>query len=238
MHHPLDRALNELETDYGPAGEYEYGYEGDFESEGDYEYESDGEGEWGYETDPEAVFDEVEEMELAAALLEVSGDQEMEQFLGKLIRRVGKAAGNFIKSPVGKALGGALKGVARVALPAVGTALGGPVGGMLASTAGKMFGLELEGMSPQDQEFEAARRFVRLAGASAQNAARVRPGTPPTVAAKDAVLAAARKHAPGLVSGAAAGGAGGMQGSGGSRGQGGQSGRWIRKGDRLILFGA
>ena len=35
--------------------------------------------------------------------------------------------------------------------------------GKLASGATKLFGLELEGMSPEDQEFEVARRFVRLA---------------------------------------------------------------------------
>lgn len=177
----------------------EYGYE--FESE--QEFETYG----GY--GQEGPFSEAEEMELAAELLTVSNDAELDQFLGNLIKKAGRAVGGFIKSPVGKALGGALKGVAKQALPMLGSAVGnvllpgvgGAVGGKLASAAGRMFGLELEGLSYEDQEFEAAKGVVRLAGAAASNAAQSAPAAPQQVV-QSALTAAAQKHAPGLLSAA------------------------------------
>ena len=138
-----------------------------------YEY---GETEWGAET---GVFSEAETMELAAELLEVSSEAELDRFLGDLIKKAGQAAGQFIKSPVGQQLGGLLKGAAKKALPMVGSAVGGYFGGdtgakigsQVASTAGRIFGLELEGLSMEDQEFEAAKSFVQFAGEAAKNAA-------------------------------------------------------------------
>lgn len=50
----------------------------------------------------------------------IQSEEELEEFFGKLV----KAAGSFIKSPVGKTLGGVLKNVARTALPVAGAALG------------------------------------------------------------------------------------------------------------------
>lgn len=63
--------------------------------------------------------------------------------------------------------------------------------------AGRMFGLELEGLSAEDQLFELARHFVRFARAAARHAAlgHDTAGTP----ALRAALAAARRNAPGLV---------------------------------------
>lgn len=177
------------------------------ESADEFELLDASESAWPADDEGEAVFDEIEEMELAAALLEVQDEAELEEFLGKLIKRAGRAAGKFVRSPIGKALGGALKKVARTALPIAGAALGnlalpgvgGVIGGKLASAAGRMFGLELEGMSVQDQEFEIARRFVRLSGDAARRAALMPSQGPPPKIAKDAILAAATKHAPGLL---------------------------------------
>jgi hypothetical protein len=112
-----------LESNYGAySGEYdagEYGYE--FES--DQEFETYG------------PFSEAEEMELAAELLSVSDEAELEQFLGGLIKKAGRAVGGVIKSPLGQALGSA---AGNALLPGV----GGVVGGKLASASGKMFGLD------------------------------------------------------------------------------------------------
>ncbi|HXT14185.1 MAG TPA: hypothetical protein VN706_01060 [Gemmatimonadaceae bacterium] len=186
------------------GGEMETGetFEAEQSFLGEAEYETQG-----FLGEAEAVFDEVQEMELAGELLEVANEAELEYFLGNLIKGAGKAIGGFVKSPVGKALGGALKGVAKKALPIAGAALGnmvlpgvgGAIGGKLASAAGNMFGLELEGLSPQDREFEVAKRFVRFAGAAAGKAARTPPHVHPARAAKTAVVAAARRHAPGLL---------------------------------------
>ena len=41
------------------------------------------------------ILGEAEEMELASQLMEVSNEQELDQFLGDLIRRAGRALGGF-----------------------------------------------------------------------------------------------------------------------------------------------
>jgi hypothetical protein len=148
-----------------------------------------------------------QEAELAAELLEVSSEEELEEFLGKLIRGAAKAVGGVVRSPIGKALGGALKNVAKSALPVAAGALGnfvlpgvgGLVGSKLGSMAANLFEVELESMGEQEAEFEVARRYVRFATAAARNAARAPSGSPPRAVARAAVLSAARRHAPGLV---------------------------------------
>ena len=221
--------LEEFETDT----EYE---PGEFEFEGAEEFQQ------------ESPLEEVEEMELAAELLEVSDEQELDQFLGKLIGKVAGAAkglagaaGGFLRSPAGKALGGLLKGAAKKALPIVGKAVGsyfggsagGAAGGKLATAAGRMFGLELEGLSGEDQEFEVARQFVRLASSATQKAAQSGSRTPQ--AARGALASAARQHAPGLLSPSRLGGGGISSTYGGGHAR---SGRWIRRGRKLIVLGA
>ncbi|CRK59236.1 hypothetical protein [Alloactinosynnema sp. L-07] len=150
---------------------------------------------------------EMQEFELANELLEVASEEELEQFLGKLLRGAAKAAGGMLRSPIGRALGGTLKGVAKAALPMAAGALGnmvlpgigGMVGSQLGSMASKMFELELEGLGEQEAELEVARRYVRFATAAARNAARAPSGAPPRAVVRAAVLSAARRHAPGLV---------------------------------------
>lgn len=191
--HDIDRTQLESESEAFEGEQFEFAFEGVSEM-------------WG-ETDTESPFTEVEEMELAAELLGVNSEAELNHFLGNLIRRGAQAAGKFIKSPTGQALGGILKGAARQALPvlgrAVGTYFGGPAGGaagsQLASAAGRVFGLELEGLSQEDQEFEAARRFVRFGGAASKRAASAPPSVNPRAAARRGAMQAARRHAPGLL---------------------------------------
>ena len=67
----------------------------------------------------ESPLGEVAETELAMELLEVGSEAELEQFLGSLFKRVGQAAGKFMNSSTGRALGGVLKNVAKKALPPV-----------------------------------------------------------------------------------------------------------------------
>lgn len=108
------------------------------------------------------VFNESEVMELAAELLEVTNEAELDRFLGNLIKKAGSALGKVVKSPIGQAVGGVLKGVAKKALPIAGGALGayfgGPLGAKigsgLASAAGSALGLELETLNQEDREFE------------------------------------------------------------------------------------
>jgi uncharacterized protein (DUF697 family) len=179
-------------TEYSPQTET-------FEFSPEMEYEGESSG---------SVFSEQEEMDLAAELLEVNNEQELEQFLGNLIKGVGRAIGSVVKSPIGRAIGGALKGVAKAALPiaggALGTFVGGPIGTALGSSLGSMagqaLGLELEGLSQEDREFEATKQFVRFASEAAKNALQAPPGCQdPASVAHAAVTDAARIHAPGLM---------------------------------------
>jgi hypothetical protein len=150
------------------------------------------------------VFTETAEMELAAALLEVRDEAELDHFIGNLLSAAGSALGKVIGAPAVRAIGGVLKKVARTALPVAGGVLGGVYGGplgaqlgsALASRAGQVLGLELEGLSPEDREFEATRQFVRFAGATVLKA--LEAGDPARTAHR-AARDAARVYAPGLM---------------------------------------
>lgn len=192
----------------------------------------------------EMVFDEATEMELTSDLLEVMDDSELDQFLGDLIRKVAPKVGRFMRSKTGRMLGGALKGMARKALPHIQGALknvvpsgfGNVASRALGQAAGQYLGLELEGLSPDDQEFEVARHFVRFAGDAVKKAATLPPSTDPRKAVKIAIQEAASKHAPGILAGPPAvpvrtQAAGQMVSDG-------NSGRWVRRGNKIILYGA
>ncbi len=173
-----------------------------------YEYEAPGhevlqesEAEYG-----EVPLHETHEMELATELLEVTNEAELENFLGNVFKAVGSTIGQFARSDTGRALTGMLRNAARDALPTLGGAIGNwvapgrgaAIATQLAQQAGSLLGLELEGLSPPDQEFEAARQFVRFAGDAYANAAAAPRGAPPLAVAQQAAAAAAQRFAPGL----------------------------------------
>jgi len=225
--HDIDRTQLEFESDLDEfeSDQYEYVQAPPYQNEA-------------------AAFSDADEMELAAELLATSDEQELDQFIGKLIGHAGEAAGKAVKGKTGSKLGNFLKGALKKVLPTVagaaGTLFGGPLGGIaaskLASSAGKAFGLELEGLSPEDQEFEAARRFVRFAGEAAKQAGKVAGAIDdPQEAARKAVITAARKFAPGLLRPAVNPMQSEVQAPRGDRP--GHAGRWIRQGQKIVLFG-
>jgi hypothetical protein len=141
----------------------------------------------------------MEAMELAAELLSLGSEAELEHFLGKIFKGVGGlikkgvgAVGRFAKKGI-SALGKGLKAVGKIALPALkglakvglpmlgkvaGSFFGGPLGGMLGSKLGSLAGNlignaeaegELEGLSHEDRQFEIARRYCHLVANSARN---------------------------------------------------------------------
>jgi hypothetical protein len=182
----------------------------------------------------DSVFNENEQMELAAELLEVSSEAEMDQFLGDLISKAGSAIGKFVSSPTGQAIGGMLKGAAKQLLPAAGQALGGYLGGSTGAQLGGQLGSAASGlfeMEADDQEWESANTFVRLAGDAIKNALDAPPGANPHAVAQKALVQAAQTHAPGLLGASQGAHPGG--GNGGSK-----SGRWIRRGNDIVLMGA
>lgn len=195
----------------------------------------------------EGVLSEADEAELADELLGVSNEEELDQFLGSLIRKVAKGAGKVLSSPVGQAVGGVLKGVAKKALPLAGGALGGWVGGPLgakigsglASAAGSALGLEGESFDGEGEQYEGAKQFVRLAADTVTKAAAASPSADPRTVAQRAAMGAARQLAPGLLGGQPGGaGPGRAKGGGGPRAGGAaQSGRWARRGSKVVLYG-
>jgi hypothetical protein len=212
----------------------------EFADELGYEFES-------YEGESyESPLNELQELELATELLTVTNEAELDQFLGKF----GKKLGGFVRkawnSPVGGLLRKGLKTLAPIAGRVVGGMFGGPVGAQLGSKlaggAVRLFRLELEGLSPEDQEFEIARAYVRFAGETARLAGQnLNKGLSPQKVVQSAMTTAARKHAPGLLETSnenlefdnefAAGG-GRMAGplSGLPSG-----GRWFRRGRRIFI---
>lgn len=206
--HDIDQV--QLEEAGPPFGLREQLYEE--ESEDFLEYEDE---------DEQPELGETAEIELASQFLEITGEMELEQFLGDLLRSVTGAASDFARSREGRQIGGILKQAAGRVLPVVGRAagraagarlaratggsperyrdLGGQAGDAISAAAKRFFGLELEGISPEDQEFEVARQFVRFAGDAIRNCLD-RAGTGPAAqVARQAVVSAAKQLAPGLV---------------------------------------
>jgi hypothetical protein len=220
----------------------------EFESD-EFEFELGDEME--FEGEVESTLDEVEEMELAAELLAVSNEQELDQFLGKLFKRIGKGIRKVGKGlgKVVRPLGGMLKGIAKKALPFVGGALGSfipipgvgtAVGSALGSAASKLLEVDLEGMNPEDQEFELARRFVRMASSAAAKAAATPADADPKAAAIRAIKAAAQQlefeggESNDEVPAATSTTQPRLQAGGGPR----RRGRWFRRGNSIVLVGA
>lgn len=189
----------------------------------------------------ESLLSETEEIELAAELLSVSGEEELDQFLGKLFKGIGrglKKAGRFIGKKVLPVLGKGLRAVAKVALPiagkvagsfipipGVGTAIGGAIG----TAVSKALELEFSGVSAEDTELEMARRFVRMAATAAQQAAMSSPDMDAEIVVNEAIVSAARKHLPHFRLRKSE--QSGMPGTT-------QQGRWIRHGRQIVVLEA
>ena len=182
------------------------------------------------------------EAELATQLLEVQSEAELDRFLGSLLSRAGSAARKFADSSTGQALGGILKKAAGEALPVIGRGVGGAIdpkyaglGERVGRSAGALFGLELEGLSNEDREFEAAKAFVRFADNAVRHAASAPPGAPARAVATAAATTAARRHAPGLLPVLAGSGSPGSGSPGSPSPR--RAGRWERRGGHVVIFG-
>lgn len=244
--HDIDRTLFEGQEEGGTWGEVtgeqygvsqeDEGYEvSTYEAEADeasfYENAVSTEGLWG-----EADAQETDEVTLAAELLAVTNEQELDQFLGNLVKSAVSAGRAFVTSDAGKAVGNILKSSARRALPQLGQAVGNYIapgaGGQMGRQVGKWLGtkfesgLQLEGLSPEDRELETARAFVRFAKSTAERAAATPKNVPAPVAAQKAAGAAARQHLPGLLKPPTGPGTTAA------------SGRWVRRGRNIVILGA
>ena len=184
-------------------------------------------------------FTEAEEIALAEELLSIASEEELDLFLGKMFKGIGRGLakfGRFVGRNVLKPLGGALKAIAKSALPFVGGALGSliPIPGVgtalgkaVVGAVAKALEAEFAGLSPELRDFEAARRFVRLAGTAAQLAAEAEFGASEAEVLEMALTEAARRHLPALAANPAPAAATGSR-----------SGRWVRRGGRILVLGA
>lgn len=186
-----------------------------------------------------------QEMGLAAELLEVRTDAELDRFLGDLVSGAVSAGRAFVNSDTGRAVGGLLRSAAKQALPAVGGALGNliapGVGGQLGSRAASWLAnrLELEGLSHEDREFEAARAFVRFADDTVRQAAAAPPSMAPAQVAVQSAMAAAQRQLPAMVPvlrRLSPPGAPLPVTTLGRARRAGRSGRWVRRGATITLF--
>jgi hypothetical protein len=144
---------------------------------------------------------EIDEIAAAAELLEATDEAALDRFFDRQIRA---AAGGGHRLP--PETFGLLRGIAkqalRQALPSVGrrpTPFTRRASAATAAAGGRLFGVEFEGLSPEDAELAAARRAVRFARSAARGAARASRRLPPRAAAMRAATAAARRWAPGLL---------------------------------------
>jgi hypothetical protein len=221
--HDLDRTLRAQEP----------------EMEGEFEYAIFGETDGAFEEETDYELTEEQEIDLAAELLAVSDDRELDQFLGGLLKKA--------KGAVGPALKKYLKPLAKKLIPIAATAVGGYFGGpmgaklgnKLGSFATTLFEVDFESMDGEAMEMEVARNFVRLANAAATNAATAGPTADPNRAAKTALVQAARTYAPGMVRnnanvGTSGNGVGSITPSVMRRRN---KGRWIRRGRQIVLLG-
>lgn len=142
---------------------------------------------------------EIAELELASELLEVESEHDLGIFIGHV-------AASYPPSP---AVPGVLTVARRVAprgalvMGAQPTSSGGATNAARSARQlreAKLLSLELEGMSPEDREFELARRWVRFITRALECASRQpRNRRSPAALAQSALTTAARDAAPSLV---------------------------------------
>jgi len=137
-----------------------------------------------------SAHEEAQEMGLAAELLETNSPHSLHNFLRQLISNSGLSEA----SPRHKALYPYLLRIIRMTAPMAGSGLDH----RLAAAAARIFRLELEGLSPEDQEFEVARRLVRFAQAAARETIRQSSSHNVKAAVTTALRNVAQRYAPGL----------------------------------------
>ena len=149
------------------------------------------------------AIDELEELDLASTFLEVRGDASLARFVDGLVPRIARASRRPLSPTTAAALTSQLLRTAqiiRAALPRTDrTVIADASGRGRGPSVDSIFGTELEGLSAEDQEFEAARRFVRFVAAAVTNATLSDGSRTPRTIAASATQAAARRHAPGLL---------------------------------------
>ncbi|HSW11463.1 MAG TPA: hypothetical protein VLI06_01415 [Solimonas sp.] len=180
--------------------------------------------------DREAVAFDTQSTEQAAELIGTLGRPGFATMLGRLVRRTALDSGRPLKDAVAAELVDLLETAAWRALPRSDAPIATDAAAAF-GRANRFFGIELEGLSPEDKEFEAARRFVQLSAEAARQAARTPAQLPPRAAARRAAALAARRYAPGWMQAAVPALASAQPSSSFAR-----TGRWLRHGPGVIVL--
>jgi hypothetical protein len=137
--------------------------------------------------------------ELAAEMLDAVNERD----LRRVLQRLAVEAGRPVRRDTALALIELLTRTAKRTLPTLTLATSNDpraaAATPVAQTAARVYGLETEGMSAEDRDFELARQFARFAEAAFAHAGTTYAPDPAS-AATDAVARAAREFAPGLIS--------------------------------------
>ncbi|MCI5146272.1 MAG: hypothetical protein D3923_12260 [Candidatus Electrothrix sp. AR3] len=175
-------------------------------------------------------------------MLNVSSDAELDQFLGKVFKRVVRKVRKFRR--YAKPAWRLFRKIGKRVLPYAGAAVGAYFGGPAGAAAGRRLGrfagsrleMELEGMSGEEMEFEVARRLVRTISATAKKTIKAPEEVKPDVAVKKAAASAVQKFMPYYRRSRQRkyGKSFGMQRRSGRSGR---SGRWVRRGNSIIIHG-
>ena len=177
------------------------------------------------------ILDEVDEIDLASRLLEAQNEAHLGTVIEDAIRSAATALGANLNPAAMKEIASVHKTAIRQLLPSAKAngnfprhdSIGAHLGQSLSSSAEQVLGLELEGLSHEDREFEAVKQFLRFLGETVKNVTEDADArnTPDRVlrAAKEA----AALYAPGLFAD--------------SFSSGNRSGRWIACENRIILLG-
>jgi hypothetical protein len=165
------------------------------------------------------------DVDLAAQLLDVVNESELEHFLRRLVAETARRSGGAVSPDMARGLVEALRTTAERTLPTlsagVSTVSGTSHERSAAETAARVFGLEFEGMSAEDRDFEIARELVRFAQAATARAARTHVTGSPAAGVAAVVAGAGRDFAPGLLAASSPPG----------------TGTWTRSGSSVELIG-
>jgi hypothetical protein len=114
------------------------------------------------------------DIELSSRLLDVTNEAELGGFLRRLVGEVAQRTGSQLTPDAARGLVARLAQTAVQTVPTLNAVIGagGPAGTWQrespVTVASRVFGLELEGLSAEDRDYEIARQFVRFAQATAE----------------------------------------------------------------------
>lgn len=144
-------------------------------------------------------------IEQASKLLDATNQTQLDAFLRGLIDEAVRRSGGTLSAEAARAVLAVVKKTAAQTLPTLTAVFGADMkpapwrGESVVATAARVYGLELEGLSAEDRDFEIARQLIRFAQAATSRAANPPSALPAAAAVSAAVQSAARQFAPGLL---------------------------------------